>query len=1497
MKEPRSDRPFHALSSAENRLWLAEQLNPGLPTYTVPILLRLSGPLDRDALHRSIQEMSNRHAGLRTHFAIDRDGRPERIVDRASLLVSSFVDLSLLDRIARQEELDRLLAAESLKRFDLRASPLFRAVTYRLDLTEHAVLLAMHHIIADGWSINILLNDLAAIYEALRAGKLPPGPGTTGDYPDYVARQARDREELHERQLAFWCERLAGSSGELHLPFDRPRAAMPGGRGTYHEFPLSAEPVERLSALACRLGTTPFTGLLATYQALLSRYTGQTDVSVGVPVAGRTEDSRDIVGLFVNTVVVRADLSDDPSFGQLLAQLGQRTRDAYAHQDVPVDQVMEALSACREASRGALFRTLINYRSFNTSALARCGLRAVAQRLPTPTAVSDLDLTLEKRDGRLFARFNYPVELFDPGTIRTFARHFAGLIDAVGGDPDTPLSRLTFVDEAEAGRLLRWSEGDQLAEEATDLIEMIADQARAAPDRAAILWDAGQISYRELDARSQALAAMLVEQGVRSETIVGLGLGRSPGLIVAVLAILRAGGAYLPLDPAYPDERLAFMIRDADVRFVVTDAGLAGRFSEHVPRTFTIETLPAQPDALIGPEQPRAPNQLAYVIYTSGSTGQPKGVLVEHRNLLNHTLWFNKKFGLGPGDRVLQRTATSFDASVWEIFSTLSSGATLVLPPDDARSDPVALARLLTSQQVTVVQCVPSFLEVLLKANVLRGVSRLRLIFCGGEPLTAPLVADLARQTGARCINLYGPTEATIDALWSEVPPSAERVTIGRPIANCRAHVLDADMRPVPTGVPGELWIGGAGVARGYLGRPALTAERFVPSPFVVGDRLYRSGDRARWRESGEIEFLGRTDGQVKLRGYRIELGEIEATLKSLPSVARAVATVREDAPGDQRLVAYVVPAAGPEPDPVSLRAALQRRLPDYMVPSAIMMIAAFPLLPNGKLDRTALPLPSSAASSSSVPTTETEKAVVALWADALGVERVGTDDNFFDLGGHSLLAVRIMSRIVAKFGTSIPLKTFILAPTVKDLAAEIDARAGVVAIDDRIMSVTEGGPLLLSSAQESLWLLHQLDPESAHYVVPEIVRLHGPIDLLALERALERLLERHEALRTRFETLDGVPLQIIDPPAPVRLPIVDLSGVPSANDRTRELDRHIAALIARPFNLAADLLVRPTLYALGPDEHVLALCIHHIVCDGWSMTLMLNELGELYRAARGEATPALPHREVRYVDYAAWQRRNANAIAAAHLSFWVERLAGAPRLELPVDKPRPRFQSHRGESFAFEIPSSEVAALRALARSRRTTLFAALLAVVQRLLARSAGQEDVVVGVPVAGRTRPETENIVGYFVNMLPLRMYVPTGEAFTSHIDRIRDALSEAFTYQDMPLDQIVRALNPPRDLSRHPLFQISVNHLLHGDAVLKWADLDVIRLPLKTRTAKFDLSIVFVEYAHEVSVRVDYATDLFESATIEGMAAEFLALLARLVQSSEIPEQTSVSTRVG
>ncbi|MFP2933938.1 amino acid adenylation domain-containing protein, partial [Pyxidicoccus sp. 3LG] len=802
----------------------------------------------------------------------------------------------------------------------------------------------------------------------------------------------------------------------------------------------------------------------------------------------------------------------------------------------------------------------------------------------------------------------------------------------------------------------------------------------------------------------------------------------------------------------------------------------------------------------------------------SGSTGQPKGTVLSHRSLANHSTWMRALCDLRPGERGLQLTSLSFDVSVTEVFSTLLSGATLVMAPPEAHRDPAVLRETLVRHDITVLQVVPSMLRVLLDDPALRTATRLRWLISGGEALPADLPPRVRQALPhVRLNNNYGPTETTIDATsWRvEGTFSSPVAPIGRPMANAQAYVLDAHMRPVPTGVPGELYMGGVGLARGYLHRPHLTAERFVPNPFSTepGARLYRTGDKVRWLADGTLDFLGRIDFQVKLRGLRIEPGEIEAALKQQPGVLDATVLVREDLPGNPRLVAYVVPREGGAVDTTELRQGLTRGLPEYMVPSAFVTLAALPLTPSGKLDRKALPAPDSDTDTAATwvaPRTPAEQALAGLMAQLLRVERVGAEDSFFALGGHSLLATQLASRIRASFGVELPLRILFEEPTVAGLAARLDVlRQETASAPPPLVPVPRAGVMPASFAQRRLWFIEQLQPGSPLYNMPIALRLKGALDVRALERAFDTLVHRHEGLRTTFSTRDGEPVQVIHAAADLALPVMDLSDLP-----TEEREARARSLVTeealRPFDLAAGPLMRASLVRLDTREHLLLLTLHHIVTDGWSMDVMVRESAALYAAfSAGQPSP-LPELAIQYADYAAWQRGWLQGEALeAQLSWWRNHLTGAPQLlELPTDFPRPAVQGFRGAIHTHVLPRELVDALQALSRREGTTLFMALLAGLEVVLSRYSGQEDFVVGTDIANRNRGETEGLIGFFINQLALRARLDGDPTFRELLGRVRDVTLGAYAHQDLPFEELVKELNPERSMGHAPLFQVKL-----------------------------------------------------------------------------------------
>jgi amino acid adenylation domain-containing protein len=1015
---------------------------------------------------------------------------------------------------------------------------------------------------------------------------------------------------------------------------------------------------------------------------------------------------------------------------------------------------------------------------------------------------------------------------------------------------------------------------------------LVEAQAERTPEAVAVEFGAGRLTYRALNRQANRLAHYLRRLGVGPEVLVGVCMERSLEMVVALLAVLKAGGAYVPVDPAYPAERMAYMLTDAQAPVLLTQARLVSRLPEAGARLLVLDGAgqPWAGESDANPDSGVTAENLAYVIYTSGSTGKPKGVMNEHRGIGNRLFWMQERYPLTPEDVVLQKTPYSFDVSVPEFFGTLLAGARLVMAEPGGHQDPAYLARVIQERGVTQCHFVPSMLQVFLDEPGLEESCRsLRRVLASGEALSYELQERFFRRLGADLLNLYGPTEAAVEVSYWPCRRGGIRrpVPIGYPVANVQLYVLDEAMQPVPVGETGELYIGGVAVARGYWRRPELTAERFVPNPLGPG-RLYRTGDRARWLPEGAIEYLGRLDHQVKLRGLRIELGEIEAVLAQHPSVREAVVLAREDQPGNQRLVAYVVPTAGAQVTVSELRQFLRTQLPEYMVPTAFVTLPAMPLTTSGKVDRKALPAPSAGRGGPfEAPLTPTEQALAEIWTGVLGLEQIGRNDNFFDLGGHSLLATQVFARVRNALGVDLAVPTLFEAPTVAALAEKVvtamQGQGGLQA--QPLERLARTGPQPLSFAQQRLWLTEQLEPGNAAYHIPALLRLSGPLDRGALERALAEIIRRHETLRTVFLTVDGEPMQEVLPEAAFALTVTDLRDVPEREARAYEM---ALADARRPFNLAADPMLRAALLQLDETEHLLVVTIHHIASDGWSIGIFEHELSALYQAfAAGRPAP-LPDLPIRYTDFAAWQRTwLQSGVMAEQLGYWQRQLAGLPVLQLPTDRPRPVKQSYRGAIHQFTVPPALAEQLKALSRSEGATLFMTLLAAFQVLLHRYSGQADFGVGSPVANRTRTETEGLIGFFVNTWVSRADLSDRPTFREMLGRVRDGALDAYIHQDVPFDKLVEVLNPERTLGHHPLFQVMFAMQNTPGSGLDLPGLTVKALPADTGTARFDMDLSVSESEQGLAGEVTYSTDLFDRTTIERMMQNWQRLLEAAV----------------
>ncbi len=1458
------------LSYAQERQWFLWQLEPQSTAYHVPRALRLTGHLDVAALQRSFDALVKRHESLRTHLQEDGDSALQVIADQVR------VDIALVD--AQESELKALVEAEIDQPFDLQQGPLLRVKLLRLAPQEHVLVLVQHHIVSDGWSMQVMVDELVQLYAAHVQGHDPQLPALPIQYADYALWQRSWMEAgERERQLGYWQGLLGGEQPVLEMPMDRPRPAVQSYRGARLDLTLEASLVAGLKTLAQREGVTLFMLLLASFQAVLHRYTGQNDIRIGVPVANRNRvETERLIGFFVNTQILKADIDGQMTFRDLLQQTRQRAVDAQAHQDLPFEQLVEALQPERSLSYNPLFQVMFNHQTDSQRGGGSVtGLQVQGLEWDSKTAQFDLNLdTQESADG-IQASLTYATDLFDAPSLERFLAHWHRLLQAVAKDCSGRVGELPLLDDDQWQQLVHgWNHTHKTFAHDVGVHRLLEAQAQARPDATALVCNGQALSYGELNRRANGLAHRLRAAGVGPDVLVAVALDRSVEMVLALLATLKAGGAYVPLDPQFPADRLAFMLEDSRARVLLT----AGELHTRLPLAADQHVLfmDAQEDARYShanPDVELTGEHLAYVIYTSGSTGKPKGVMVRHGALSSFTHGMAETLAIGADARLLSLTTFSFDIFALELYVPLAVGATVVLADKDVSLDPEAILDRVQREAINVVQATPSTWRMLLdseRRTLLHGVKCL----CGGEALPADLAERMLAQQGT-VWNLYGPTETTI---WSAAHKLVEPLPfVGRPIANTALFILNADLTPCPVGAAGELLIGGVGLARGYLGRAAMTAERFVPNPFAGnGERLYRTGDLARYRADGVVEYIGRVDHQVKVRGFRIELGEIEACLREQSRIREAVVVAEND-----QLLAYLVTdTPTPEADQGALRerckVALREVLPDYMVPAHMQFLLRLPLTPNGKLDRKALPKPDASLLQKRyvAPVSERESQVAAIWADVLGTPQVGLEDHFFELGGHSLLATRVVSRVRQALGIEVALKSLFEQPVLGAFVRGLGEAGAEVA---QIPRADRERPLPLSYAQERQWFLWQLEPDSAAYHIPAALRLLGTLDHGALQRAFDTLVQRHETLRTVFFADVQQTVQRVLEQA---RPVIEHRRLGSAT--AAELQRLVETEIARPFDLQAGPLLRITLLQLSEREHVLVLVQHHIVSDAWSMQVMVDELVSLYAGYSQGLDPQLPALPIQYADYAQWQRSWMEAgEKQRQLAYWRDRLGDVqPVLELPLDRPRPALQRYDGARLDLRVEPGVVEGLRALAQREGVTMFMVLLASFQALLYRYTGQADIRVGVPIANRNRLETEQLIGFFVNTQVLRAEIDGHMTFAQLLQQVKEQALGAQDHQDLPFEQLVEALQPERSLSHNPLFQVMFNH--QSDAQANRAGqhvpgLQVQGLEWDSHTAHFDLSLDTEESAEGLLASLTYATALFDASTLQRFAGHWQNLL--------------------
>jgi len=1484
---PRNGHP--PLSFAQQRLWFLDRLEPGNPAYNIANALLLTGRLDIAVMARVINEIFRRHESLRTTFPTV-DGRPVQLISPVVPVPLPIFDLTGIPEELRLRERERLAVQEAVRPFLLSRDPVLRVLLLRTGEEEHVLLLTMHHIVSDAWSSGLLLREWALLYNAFANGRPSPLPELEIQYADFALWQREWLEgDFKEVLLSFWRQHLAGMPPYLDLPTDRPRPSLPSFRGSVELLHLPRAVRDELAALGRSASTTLFMNLLTAFHILLARYAGQTDIVIGTPTASRSRvELEGLIGFFVNPLVLRVDLSGDPTVDEALRRVRHTVLESLAHQDLPFEMLVEDLRPVRDTSRAPLYQVAFGLQNVPSAKFEVANLNLRSLGHVGTAAKLDMDFNLGETLEGLGGSLEYATDLFDATTVRRMLRHFERLLDSLLKDSGRRVSELELLTDRERQQLLtEWNDtGGAVAEPLFH--EVFASQAALRPESIAVRHGDRTLTYGELDRRSNQLARHLRGFGVGPEVLVGLCMQRSPEMVAGLLGILKSGAAYLPLDPSYPMERLALMMNEAETPVLVTDESAMDALPAHwamvVPLDSGWETIDRESDAPLAGDA--GPENTAYVIFTSGSTGKPKGVRVRHGGLRN-LIAAQSVYDVRPDSRVLQFASLSFDASVFEFVQALSQGAELHLASREELMPGPGLLELLENSGITHVTFPPSALALLPPAEL----PHLSHLAVAGEACPAPL----ARLWGAgrRFFNAYGPTECTVWSSGELHAADGPRPAIGRPVLNTEILLLDRALEPVPMGVPGELYIGGPGLARDYLNRPDLTAERFIPHPLAAepGARLYRTGDLARYRTDGSIDFLGRSDHQVKVRAFRIEPQEVEAALVEHPAVEEAVVSARGEG-ANRRLVAYLRSNPDLSPNVAELRGFLLEKLPEYMVPSVFVVLDAFPLRPNGKIDREALPEPDGGALVTEglkvAPRNLLEEVLAGVWMEVLGIDQAGVYDNFFDLGGYSLAATQVLARVRDLFQVELSVADFFEAPTLAALGERVDRAlaAGQQAQAPALEPAAKSELSPLSFAQEVLWGHEQKRPGSYAAHVPTALRLSGALDASALEWSLQEIVRRHEALRTTFQVVDGRPYQRVEPPSPMPLAVLDLTSFPEP-ERAAALAEMIAQEVRRLFDLARGPLVRYLLFRLGAEEHVLLMVGHHIVIDQWSAGVFSRELEALYNAAvQGEPSP-LEELPLQYVDYAQWQRRwLSGEVLQGQLSYWRSKLNGAVPLELPID--RPRTDRRLGPSSVENLLLSPelTAALHALSRGQGATLFMTMLAAFKILLYSRTGQSDIALDFPVANRKRREIEPLIGFFPNMLVLRTDLGGDPSYLELLRRVQLVTMDAYTHQDLPFEILMEELTETSGL-RADLLRVSCNFYNAPSDPIALHGLHLSAVDAGMATMSADLMLLLRESPEGFSCGLVYRTDLLSRETMAGMKTQLHQLLQAIVDDPDRP----------
>jgi amino acid adenylation domain-containing protein/non-ribosomal peptide synthase protein (TIGR01720 family) len=1500
------DLVVFSASYAQRRMWFLDQFEPGSPYYNIPIALKIKGKLELKNLLRAFDEVIKRQESLRTRFKTI-NGEPVQVISDWMKLNIPIVMLENNSEL--ENEIISMATAEARQPFNLENGPLLRIKILKIDENNHVILITMHHIISDGWSVGIFVKEICTLYESLKNGNSSPLNELEFQYADYSEWQKQFIEGgFLNSQLEYWKKKFADKPQPLELPIDRSRPAVWTNEGSTSSILLDTKLVKRINEMNQVFGSTTYMTLLSAFYVLLYKYSGQSDICVGTPIANRQRSElENIIGLFINTLVIRVLIQDGINFEELIREVRRISLEAYENQDLPFEMMVEAVQPERDMSSPPLFRVMFILQNIPVKGKMISGIELNEINVDMGTSTFDLTFSLSELQDQIEVSVEYNSDLYDRGTIERMLNHYRNIISKLIHEPEKKIESLDVFDEKEWNKIIYdWNSVQKKIPENIGIHKLFESTIKENPETVAVVLNNQKITYDELNKEANRFAHKISQNGVSSGSIIAIMLNKSFDTMKALLGVLKAGCTYLPVDPLYPEERIQHMLDDSKAEVIITSVLFKELIEDFKGKVIFVEEV--TDGSTENPEVEITSNDIAYLIYTSGSTGKSKGTLVSHSSLVNAYYAWEDSYNLRTEcKRHLQLASFAFDVFTGDWVRALCSGGSLILVPRDILLEAEQLYELMKHHQIEIAEFVPAVLRNLatyLESNKLK-LNFMKLLIAGSDIWYVGEYKRFRKICGkqTRLVNSFGLTEATIDTCFYENTkidlPDDVLVPIGKPFSNMTMYILDKNLNPVAPGVRAELFVGGEGVAEGYLNRADLTAEKFIPDPFsrTSGKRLYRTGDAACYLPDGTVQFLGRIDNQIKIRGFRVELGEIENALTEHPKISQAVVLAKFRDALEKILTAYLVTNEPEKIEINEIKHFLSKKLADYMIPAAYVFLESFPLTPNGKIDRKALPDPDFADVQRELdktfitPRNQNEEKISEIWCKVLHLEKAGVTHNFFELGGHSLLATQVISRMKNEFKINIPLRTIFEKPTIEGLAAEVERLiiSGSAETAPPIIPVKRTEDIPLSFAQQRLWFLDQLEPDQPFYNIPEAYRISGDLDVNLLEAAFNKVIERHEILRTSIITSNGLPVQKISEKISIKIPYDDISGFRQSEKEKieKQLIEHEAKQI---INLDSAPLFRIKVVKTDEDEFIVFLTMHHIISDDWSMQIMMQEVGSIYTSLSKNIKINLPQLPVQYADYSYWQRNwLSGEVLSSHLRFWKEYLSDIPPLlDLPTDYPRPSEQTFSGDFRIIRLSDELTNSIKKFAKEQNVTLYMTLLAAFQVLMHRYSCSKIIPTGTPIANRNRAETENLIGFFVNTLVIKSDFSKDPDFKQLVDQVHKNTVNVYSYQDLPFEQIVDAVNPERNMSHSPLFQVMfVLQNTPDREMLLSSEIRINAIESHSKTSKFDLTLFMQEEGSKLSGAFEFNTDLFLPSTIERMANHFKNILQDAIANSEKP----------